>query len=278
LRDTEAAERKRLDQMPAFHTVNRVRGTKPGSVVLANAIGTDGESRPALITQRFGQGRTAALAVGDLWRWSLRRVEGGETDHLTAWRQIVRWLVSDVPESIQIDARRQPRQPGNPVRLSIRVVDQQFEPLDNATVNVRIAVPDGSVVEMPADPLTEASGQYQASYVPRLPGGYRATVTANAADGREIGRRETGWAAEPAADEFRSLRPNRRWLSDLAEKSGGQVIEPDGLESLVADLPNRRVPITEARTYPLWHQPTLFLIAIACLLGEWGLRRSNGLP
>jgi hypothetical protein len=45
----------------------------------------------------------------------------------------------------------------------------------------------------------------------------------------------------------------------------------------VASLPARGAPITEPWTSPLWHQPVYFLIAIACLLAEWGLRRTSGL-
>ena len=49
------------------------------------------------------------------------------------------------------------------------------------------------------------------------------------------------------------------------------------LPSFVAGLPSRHAPITEPWTSPLWHQPLYFLVAIACLAGEWGLRRINGL-
>ena len=31
------------------------------------------QTRPAIVTQRFGKGRTAAALVGDLWRWSMER-------------------------------------------------------------------------------------------------------------------------------------------------------------------------------------------------------------
>jgi hypothetical protein len=233
---------------------------------------------PALVVQRFGNGRTAALTIGDLWRWTLRRPEGSEADGSTAWRQTVRWLVSDVPGRIQADVQRQPREPGNPVRLKIAVKDEKYDPLDNATVQVKVAVPDGTEIELSADPVSEASGEYQTAYVPRLPGGYRASIQVTAADGSHVGSCDTGWTAEPAAEEFSQLRPNRRWLNELAAQTGGQVIEPAQLNRLVADLPNRKVPIAEPTVDPLWHRPTMFLIALACLLGEWTLRRRNGLP
>ena len=55
------------------------------------------------------------------------------------------------------------------------------------------------------------------------------------------------------------------------------MVDGDRLDSFVASLSSRHAPITEPWTSPLWHQPLYFLIAIACLTAEWGLRRVNGL-
>ena len=56
------------------------------------------------------------------------------------------------------------------------------------------------------------------------------------------------------------------------------MIDDSDLEQFVADLPNRRIPVTEPWIYPLWHQLWVFLFAACCLIGEWGLRRWKGLP
>jgi hypothetical protein len=93
-----------------------------------------------------------------------------------------------------------------------------------------------------------------------------------------VGRRETGWAVEPDTEEFRTLAPNRALLERIAKETGGEVIMPGELDRFVASLPNRKIPKTEAWTYPLWHQWGVFAFAIACLIGEWGLRRWRGLP
>ena len=42
-------------------------------------------------------------------------------------------------------------------------------------------------------------------------------------------------------------------------------------------MPSRKAPVTETLTEPLWHTPVMFLFALACFLGEWGLRRRSGL-
>ena len=58
----------------------------------------------------------------------------------------------------------------------------------------------------------------------------------------------------------------------------GEVVPAASLERFVAELPNRRAEITEPYIDPLWHRPWVFLLAIGCLLGEWGLRRWKGMP
>ncbi len=73
------------------------------------------------------------------------------------------------------------------------------------------------------------------------------------------------------------MEPDRDYLKTIASKTRGEVVEGESLPAFVASLPSRSAPITEPWTTPLWHQPLYFLIAIACLVGEWGLRRVNGL-
>ena len=89
--------------------------------------------------------------------------------------------------------------------------------------------------------------------------------------------REAGWAAQPAADEFARLEPDRDFLEKLAKKTGGEVVDGENLDSFARGLPTRGAPVSEPWTSPLWHEPLYFLAALALLAGEWGLRRVNGL-
>jgi hypothetical protein len=287
LRADEDAERKRVEAMPGFQTLNRVRGIKPGATVLARvtAEGAD-EPVPALVEQRFGAGRVGALLIGDLWRWGLRRPEAGDDDLPKAWRQTVRWLVADVPKRVDVTlaqagagaADSEGSGAAGGVTVRVRVRDAAYAPLDNAAATVRVTAPDGTSLDLTADPAASEPGAYEATYVPRQPGAYRAEVTAAAADGSEVGRAQAGWTSDPAAEEFRKLAPNVALLERLARETGGQVVDPDDLASFVASLPTRHAEITEPYVQPAWHQPWVFLLAIACLAGEWGLRRWKGLP
>jgi uncharacterized membrane protein len=278
LRDTEDQERLRLSGMAPFQRVTRVGNIKPGASVLAQVTDAAGQAHPALVAQRYGQGRVASLLIGDLWRWGMRREAVDNDDLEMSWRQTVRWLVADVPERVEMQTKPRANSPSGAVDLTVRVRDPEYLPLDNAQVNLRVTAPDGGEVELTTEPSDAEAGAYTASYVPRQPGAYRAAANVRAPDGSQIGQREAGWAAQGAADEFNRLTPNRGLLEQIAQKTGGEVVALEDLDGLVADLPNRKAPVEEPWIYPLWHHPLLFLVAIACLIGEWGLRRIKGLP
>ncbi len=281
LRSDEDAERKRIDAMPPFETVNPIRGIKPGATVLATAQIEGGASVPALVEQRFGQGRVGAMLIGDVWRWGLRRPADQEDDMAKSWRQTIRRLVADVPERVSVtvaSAGDGADEQDGTVRLRVVVRDPAHAPLDNGAVTVKVTTPDGKAIDLTAEASPKESGVYEAPYVPRMSGAYRVQALATAADGSDAGKAATGWTSEPAAYEFRDLRPNRAILETLARATGGQTVEAANIESFVATLPTRHAEITEPHIRLVWHQPWVFALAIGCLCAEWGLRRWKGMP
>jgi uncharacterized membrane protein len=280
LRPEEVGENQRLDAMPAFGIVNAVRGIKPGATVLARAITETGIPVPALVEQRFGQGRAAALLIGDLWRWEMHRPANTQTDFEKAWRQTVRWLVAEVPQRLEVAVSPSPdsEDAAGAMRLSVQVRDPVFTPMDNAGIQLKVTAPDGKSVALHAEPSLRKPGQYETAYIPREPGPYRAQVTASAPDGSDLGQTETGWASDPAAEEFRDLQPNRALLERIAGATGGQMIPASALDNFASTLARRHAQITEPYVLPFWHQSWVFLVAILCLGAEWGLRRWKGLP
>jgi uncharacterized membrane protein len=275
LRGTEEEERRRLDAMPGFQTMNAVGNLKPGAIALANLVDSEGHVWPGLAAQRFGDGRAAVLAVGDAWRWGMRR-ETAEADLEKFWRQTFRWLVADTPQRVALEVRPE-SDAGGPVRLVVHARDKKYQPLDQALAKIAVQTPDGNTVELEAE-VADEPGVYEARFVPRGDGAYRAAAKVADGEGAAVGESATGWAAEPAAQEFRSLQPDRRLLEDLAQQTGGEVVELDDLDRLVRNLASRPVPLSEIVLTPLWHRPTVFLFALGCLIAEWGLRRRRGLP
>jgi uncharacterized membrane protein len=276
-RKTEDEERQRLASMSTFRTLSQVGNIKPGAVVLSEVSDPVGNTAPALVAQQFGKGHVAALLIGDLWRWGLRRLDPAESDLDRSWRQTVRWLVGDVPDRVEVAVRPKADATAPAVDISVRVRDAEYRPLDNAKVILKITLPGKDALTLEAEPDGREAGTYAATYVARQPGAYRVVATATAPDGSAVGEREAGWTAQPAADEFAHLEPDREFLKSIAAKTKGEVVDGARLDSFVSSLSSRDAPITEPWTSPLWHQPLYFLIAIACLIAEWGLRRVNGL-
>ncbi len=284
VRDNELEERARVADMPAFAVVNPVREVKPGASVIATATDDRGNQIPALVTQRFGRGRSAALTIGDLWRWGMQDA-AKRKDLNRTWRQLFRWLVADVPERVDLTAEPLADDGNGAMQLQVRVRDAKFQPLDNATVVVEVEpvlFGDGSPatnrIRLPAEPALNEAGLYRLTYVPRLTGGYRATAYVTNAAGASVGRAEAGWSTDLAAEEFRSLTPNVALLQALAQKTGGEVVAADSLRDFVGKLPTKLAPVMEPWSQPAWHNPALFAFALACFAAEWGLRRRRGLP
>jgi len=290
LRATETEEKSRLEDMPGFEVINPVSDIKPGASVLATVTDPDGHAYPALAAQRYGLGRTGALMIGDMWRWGLHDT-GMQKDLQKSWRQLVRWLVSDVPPRIAVVPETSVS--GNPaeVKLTVTAHDEEFHPVENATVRLTVRPvkllaadsnpdrgADTNYVQLTADPSATVPGTYEATYIAREAGAYSVTAEVTRTDGRPAGQAAAGWASDPAAEEFGSLKPNRVLMEAIAKRTGGEVVKLADLSSFVRQLPQRNAPITETWTEPLWQNPLVFLFVLGCFVAEWGIRRWKGMP
>jgi hypothetical protein len=219
--------------------------------------------------------------------------EAKQSDLAKSWRQMVRWLVSDVPRRIELTSEQSVNGDPSEVRLTVKVRDEEFKPLDNSTVRLTVrqvnaallasetnsaALTATNYVTLTAEPSGTTPGTYEATYIARERGAYSADALVTQADGKIAGRAATGWTSDPAAAEFRSLKPNRALLETIAKRTGGSVVAMGDLDNFVSHLPEHRAPITETWTEPLWHKPVIFLFVICCFLAEWGIRRWKGLP
>ena len=281
LRDNEQAEQQRLSNMPDFRVFNRVRAVKAGATVVATVGDEQTRLFPALVVQRFGKGRTAALTVGDIWRWGLKKTEMHD-DMGKFWRQTLRWLVADVPERISLRPALKPDQPNHPVALRVHAYNRDFEPMDGVSVVVEVRDPEGKEVRLTAEPVLTEAGLFEATYIPRLSGGYYARASVANAEAIQLGTAETGWAVDLEAREFRTIRANRPLLEKIARQTSGQLVEINELDDFARNLPTRNAPITTVWVKPLWDLPGVlpagFLFVLICFAGEWALRRWKGMP
>ncbi len=283
IRSLETEERARLNAMPPFQVLNPLPSIKPGASVLAEVEDPSGKRFPGLAAHPFGAGRVACLTVGDIWRWGLRE-EKDQDDLARFWRQVARWLVTDTPRQVSLNARLT----GEKIALEVVARDASYQPAELAQARLTISrvirlEEEGeekgfSQVSFQVEPVSGEPGRFATTFTPRDGGAYLAEVEVTDGDGAVVGRAEAGWVTDPAGEEFRSLDPNRAILEELAQRTGGQVL---GLADLgrVSDLLSRQpAPVTETWTRPLWHRNWLFLGILGCFLVEWAVRRLRGLP
>jgi len=263
-----------------MHILNQLKEVKPGAVVLATATGRNGTKYPGIVMQRFGSGHVLSITFGDMWRGGLGD-EQRQSDLQKEWRQIIRWLISDVPPRFALHVEPSSTDQEEAMQLTLIAKDTKFEPLENAIVRMKVTAPapggKTNEVALTAEPSDKNAGSYQASYLPRETGAYLATATVSDSSGMILGEAQAGWASEPLAKEFESLTPNTKLLQNIAAKTGGQLLYPADLASFVQKLKTKKAPIQETYSYPVWDQPWVFLLAIACFTIEWGLRRVKGL-
>ncbi len=266
LHPTAEAERSRLATLPALRVLNDVGDAKPGATTIATATESDGTVHPAILTQPYGKGRVAALAIGDLWRTGMESPEA-RRDLERTWRQLLRWLVADVPPHAALTATPDPTAPDQSTTIRASLRDEEFNPQIQPNLPITVTNPDGTTILRTAQPDPDQPGSY--TLTTTAPGLHRATLPA-----------ATGiaWSLNPAAREFESLGINQTLLENLAAGTNGQLLKPHELESISEQLSKTNRIIKETQPSPVWHQWPFLIAAIALLATEWLLRRRKNLP
>ena len=306
LRSNEEAEKLRVAQMPAFVTVNATSFIRTGAVVMAKILDDSGNEFPALVTQRFGRGRSAALCIGDFWRWRMnegrRRLQDfslqsrnptagpiapGEepeedlNDHARACRQMIRWLVADVPRRLDVSVKPAPTLGLGTVRLIAYIKGKDFEVREDAAVRFVVTKPNGEKTEIAGEPSEDVIGRFEVVMSAVDPGAYTAEVVATLNEADQLPEEltaTTGWASQPDQEEMASVAANARFLNDVAAATGGRVIAMAELDTFVNDLAHSDAPLVEVWSWPIWHQWWVFVVAVGCFVTDWTLRRRLGLP
>lgn len=274
LRTTESQEQQLLASMPQFHVLNPLGLIRPGGIVLANAIDADGHRWPAIVTGRFGSGRSAVLAIGDIWRWGMQD-PASRSDMEVFWRRLVRWIVADCHDQVTITWL--PDTSSASIKLQVRVMDKEFNPVSRTDVRIDITDPNGRSIQLPALPVVQQPGLYEAIFTPRASGPYLACATAG-----RFGQAQTGWTTQLEARELQSTKADLQLLEQIATTTKGRLIYASQLDQLAGILPTRSVPNTIIVTNPAWDNKWLHLALFLTLLGlillEWTFRRLRGMP
>jgi uncharacterized membrane protein len=276
LRPDPAASAARWDSLPGLSLINPVRDAKPGASVLLSGRGAGG-SYVVLAAQRYGRGRAVAFPIQDSWIWQMHAdIPLEDQTHETFWRQLLRFLVSDVPEPVTAQVSTDRIEPGRPVTISAEVADSGYFRLNGADVRATIVDPAGAEREVPLHWTVRRDGEYQAGFTPASPGLYEIRVAARRGDSL-LGTATAYVEAGDVGAEFFGAGLQEATLRRIAEESGGRYHTPATLRSLPEDVSFTESGATVIEHRDLWDMPVLLILLVGCLAGEWIWRRRRGL-
>ena len=268
LADTIDANRQSWNELPEVADYQVTGTLKPAAVTLLNVM-TDVGQLPLLITQQFGRGHSYILASGGTWRWQMSMPVENQS-HETFWRQLLRALVANAPNSVSLTASGDAGSTEISLRSEFR--DDAFRPVDDIGVTAVVTHQDGDSWEVELAPSVDEPGVFQANVTPTASGTWYFEAVAER-NGEPIDVARASIHYESGQAEYFNFRRDSRALQRLSEATGGRYLEPDELNALPDLLRYSSSGITETDYRPIWDAPAVFLLLLLLKGGEWMLRR-----
>ena len=263
--------------LPALSTVNRLGRVKPGASVLLRGAGEGGDELPVLVHQRYGAGRAVVFPVQDTWVWQMHGdIAVDDLTHETLWRQVIRWLVSEVPDRVEAVVEDERVAVGGRVRIAATVYDSSFLGLNNATVTAHVTGPVGGERVLPLAWDVTRDGEYRAALDITEPGQHEVVVEGRVGE-RVLGRATTHFTAGDPTAEFFGAEMRRAALERLAGETGGRFYTPATVAALPEDVRYTERGNVELQRFDLWDMPIVLLLVLGLLATEWSVRRTRGL-
>ncbi len=268
-------------QLPELQGVYVTGRIKPGATVLMEhpLLQYQNQALPIIASQRYGSGRSMVMTTASSWRWQMM-MPSADQSHETLWRQMLRWLAVSAPERITIEFDREFYNVGDEVNITATVLDDNYEPDNNATLYMQTTDPLEQITDTPMEWDIEEDGVYRASFTVEEEGVYDLLVDVasvageGASDGSEKG---AAFVVTPSLREYNNAAMDSGLLARIADASGGSFLpigSAAGLADTIEFTPNaysREVQID------LWDQPWLLALLIALLCIDWVARRLRGL-
>ncbi len=276
--DGDEASAERWEELPPLSTFNPIGRVKAGATTLITGRRSDtGDSQVVLAYHRYGRGKTIAFTPQDSWIWQMHaEIPLEDMTHEMFWRQLLRWLVSDVPTQVGVTTSSDRMAPGDPIMVTAEVDDSTYLEVNDARVVARITDPTGAEHEVEMDWTVDRNGQYQAAYAPRQSGLHEVTVDATTAETYHSSNTAYVLAGDLPTEYF-GAEMRSSVLKRIAAETGGRFYTPQTVSVLPEDISYTESGAAVLEEKDLWDMPAVFFAVVLLIAGEWGYRRSRGL-
>lgn len=269
------------DVMPGIHWSFPTLSAKATARVLierGDQISADG-NQPLLVSGRYGAGSVLYLGFQGTWRWRPLGLQAQYFDRF--WIQVVRFLVET--RSLQgsrrgfLDREKSEYELGDRVTLVARVLDAQFQPSTQESFEAVVTSDDGRTESVQMKILPHQKGRYEGAFEAKRLGSYEATIKLGQSDEKLID--PIAFRVVTPSAETNSYWLNKKLMSEIAQRSGGQYLPLDEMEKLPELLPTKVTraefnsppkPLWDASQFLRW---SVFLIPAVLLTIEWALRK-----
>ncbi|NVB79612.1 MAG: hypothetical protein HOV81_14545 [Kofleriaceae bacterium] len=271
--------------LPQLEGVNLVKDAKSDATVLAvhpKLKTKSGKPMPVIVAGDYGKGRSLVFTTDTLWRWGFvaaARPGDNGRQYTKLWESSIRWLIQDPDlRNLHVDSDAVEYVPGAPVRVTVRLLGRDYQPLPNGQVSL--------VVKRGADPATaeqvheakltvgdDGTATYELGGL--TPGVYRVLGSSTIA-GRKVDATDIFLVREGGTELDRPVG-DKAMLEAISEATGGSALGT--IDELPASLkldPPRIVRVDRRTDIELWSSPGLLILIVGLLGLEWLLRQRSG--
>lgn len=271
--------------LPPLEGVNLVAGARADATVLAvhpRLKTARGQPMPVIVAGDYGKGRSLAVTTDSLWRFGFvaaARPGDDGRQYTRLWENAIRWLIQDPDlRNLHVDTDAVEYAPGAPVRVNLRLLGRDYQPLAGGKVSLRWragADPATAVAVGSAEVTVGEDGTGSHDLTGLAAGPYRVDATATVA-GKEVNAGDI-FLVRDASAELDEPTGDLGRLAAISAGSGGRAL--GRITSLPADLafdPPRVVRVDRRADVELWSRPLLIVVMLLLLGSEWLLRQRSG--
>jgi hypothetical protein len=277
LAEDNLENRQIWNSFPGVRWTARVAGARPtAQVFLVDANpdhAADGEPRPVIAQQTYGQGAVMYFGFDETYRWRSRL---GEKFYSKVWNQIIQNFSLDrqlgASARTQLKTDRPEYLAGDKVVISGKLFTPSFAPLKEATV------PGTLVFVGPEEGAREESSDVRLLEVPNQPGSYQLDFVAARAGEYRFStlmdpRAVIKFTVSPPRLEQAETAMDASLLQAMADASGGKFLREENLNDLPSLISSRSATVPTFKKYELFYSPWWMAVLVGLACTEWLLRR-----
>jgi hypothetical protein len=268
-------------QLPPINKNNTAYRAKPEAEMLCavsymNVVLPE----PLIIIRNINHQRSFAVTGQNIWQWRLMAQGNAQTEKFFPMfiSNAIRWLTTkEDAKNVRVAPLKQIFTTAEPVDFIAQVYDEQFQPMDNAEVNVEIHKGDeSSQIALHA----VGNGVYEGSAEGLGEGDYSYTGKANSG-GRLYGEDGGRFSIGGVNVEFIETKMNKPFLEQLAFKTGAKyydIAASGGLnDDLVRENRFQTKELVQASEIELWNWQYFLAVLVLLFAIEWFVRKLHGM-